>query len=45
MCSLFLLQRLQRGEIDRDKAISELQILTADRSYGERAILKVIRNM
>ena len=45
MCSLFLLQLLQRNEIDRDKAVSELQILAVDRSYGERAILKAIRNM
>jgi len=36
MCSLFLLQHLQRGDIDRDKAILELQILTVNRSYGTR---------
>jgi hypothetical protein len=45
MYSLFLLQFLKQNEIDRDKAVSELQILAVDCSYGERAILKAIRNM
>ncbi|CAG8708995.1 10340_t:CDS:10, partial [Funneliformis mosseae] len=40
-----IIKLLQRNEIDRDKAVSELQILAVDRSYGERAILKVIRNI
>jgi hypothetical protein len=44
MCS-FLLQRLQREEITRDNAVSELQILADGYSYGECAILRAIRNM
>lgn len=40
-----IVKRLQWDEISRDKAVSELQILTADRSYGECAILKTIRNI
>ncbi|RGB22777.1 hypothetical protein C1646_775569 [Rhizophagus diaphanus] len=40
-----IVKLLQRNEIDRDKAVSELQILAVDRSYGERAILKAIRNI
>ncbi|CAI2192833.1 15230_t:CDS:10, partial [Funneliformis geosporum] len=40
-----IIKLLQRNEIDRDKAVSELQILAVDRSYGERAILKAIRNI
>ncbi|RGB21666.1 hypothetical protein C1646_731996 [Rhizophagus diaphanus] len=40
-----IVKLLQRHEIDRDKAVSELQILAVDRSYGERAILKAIRNI
>ncbi|RIA81814.1 hypothetical protein C1645_836340 [Glomus cerebriforme] len=40
-----IVKRLQRDEIAGDKVVSELQILAVDRSYEERAILKVIRNI
>ncbi|CAG8570283.1 11713_t:CDS:10, partial [Scutellospora calospora] len=42
-----LLMKLVRivKEITRDDAVSELQILTVGHSYGERAILKAIRNI
>ncbi|CAG8506037.1 2654_t:CDS:2, partial [Acaulospora colombiana] len=40
-----IVKRLQRKEITRDDAVSELQILAVGRSYGERAILKAIRNI
>ncbi|GBB91943.1 hypothetical protein RclHR1_01940020 [Rhizophagus clarus] len=35
-----IVKRLQRYEITRDKAVSELHVLAVDHSYGERAILK-----
>ncbi|CAG8542975.1 991_t:CDS:10, partial [Dentiscutata heterogama] len=40
-----IVKRLQRGEITRDNAVSELQILAVGRAYGECAILKSIRNI
>ncbi|EXX69141.1 hypothetical protein RirG_098640 [Rhizophagus irregularis DAOM 197198w] len=40
-----IVKRLLREEITRDKAFSELQILAVGRSYGERVILKAIRNI
>ncbi|CAG8695801.1 26804_t:CDS:10 [Dentiscutata erythropus] len=40
-----IVKRLQRKEITRDDAVSELQILTVGRSCGERAILRAIRNI
>ncbi|CAG8450152.1 18059_t:CDS:2 [Acaulospora morrowiae] len=40
-----IVERLQRKEITRDDAVSELQVLAFGRSYGERAILKAIRNI
>ncbi|KAF0427121.1 hypothetical protein F8M41_006108 [Gigaspora margarita] len=40
-----IVKRLQRKEITRDDAISELPILAVGRSYGERAILKAVRNI
>ncbi|KAF0525699.1 c2h2-type zinc finger transcription factor [Gigaspora margarita] len=40
-----IVKHLQWKKITRDDAVSELQILIVERSYGERAILKAIRNM
>ncbi|CAG8618245.1 6558_t:CDS:10, partial [Diversispora eburnea] len=40
-----IVKRLQREEITRDNAVSELQILAVSRSYEECAILKAIRNI
>jgi hypothetical protein len=38
-------KRLQREEIERDVAVSELHTLAVGCAYGERAILKAIRNI